>query len=428
MLRSRWVGGTDAARAAPHDGLLGCRCGANIEAVQRTLGHASAAMTPDVYAGLSGDDLDDLLDRLDRAAMAAAANQVRADEPRDDGRAAVGAAVGAAGKALTCTFSGGPGQIRTGDTRFRKPMLYPLSYGAVGSCPGARVPDRFRSAAGVPTPVRSSARRSGPGPQRSRTEPRDDHRPADRHPDPRPRGAPRARRAPGDGASRAPAARRLARRCRVVPGRLRRGAAARRPQPGARPARARPAGRRRRARGPARRGGARPEAGGRAGRPGSTTSCSTTPARPRSTGRRPCRAAGRRTSPTSWSAPCSTPSGPARSSGARTRGSGWPRRWTWCPAPSTATRTAPSTACAAPPVAHLSAVVDRPPADLGRPGRGQPGRRRCRAGAGHREPCHRHRVADGEAVVGVPVAWHSSPPPSGPVAALAAWRAHAAGR
>jgi hypothetical protein len=26
---------------------------------------------------------------------------------------------------------GGPGRIRTSDTRFRKPLLYPLSYGAV---------------------------------------------------------------------------------------------------------------------------------------------------------------------------------------------------------------------------------------------------------------------------------------------------------
>ena len=46
------------------------------------LGHASAAMTLDVYAGLFGDDLDDLADRLDRAAMAAAADQVRTDRPR----------------------------------------------------------------------------------------------------------------------------------------------------------------------------------------------------------------------------------------------------------------------------------------------------------------------------------------------------------
>ena len=30
--------------------------------------------------------------------------------------------------ALTCTYTGALGVIRTRDTRFRKPMLYPLSY------------------------------------------------------------------------------------------------------------------------------------------------------------------------------------------------------------------------------------------------------------------------------------------------------------
>jgi integrase len=42
--------------------------GANVEAVQRMLGHAFAAMTLDVYAGLFGDDLDEVADRLDATA------------------------------------------------------------------------------------------------------------------------------------------------------------------------------------------------------------------------------------------------------------------------------------------------------------------------------------------------------------------------
>lgn len=41
------------------------RSGANVKTVQRQLGHASAAMTLDVYADLFDDDLDDLRDRLD---------------------------------------------------------------------------------------------------------------------------------------------------------------------------------------------------------------------------------------------------------------------------------------------------------------------------------------------------------------------------
>ncbi|MFG2007877.1 tyrosine-type recombinase/integrase [Micromonospora sp. NPDC048868] len=51
--------------------------GANVKAVQRMLGHASAAMTLDVYADLFEDDLDQVADRLDRAAARAAADSVR---------------------------------------------------------------------------------------------------------------------------------------------------------------------------------------------------------------------------------------------------------------------------------------------------------------------------------------------------------------
>lgn len=39
--------------------------GANVKAVQRMLGHASAAMTLDIYAGLFGDELDGVADALD---------------------------------------------------------------------------------------------------------------------------------------------------------------------------------------------------------------------------------------------------------------------------------------------------------------------------------------------------------------------------
>jgi len=36
-----------------------------VKAVQRMLGHASAAITLDVYSGLFDDDLDGLAERLD---------------------------------------------------------------------------------------------------------------------------------------------------------------------------------------------------------------------------------------------------------------------------------------------------------------------------------------------------------------------------
>jgi hypothetical protein len=53
--------------------------GANVKAVQRMLGHASAAMTLDVYADLFEDDLDQVADRLDQAAARATADSVRTD-------------------------------------------------------------------------------------------------------------------------------------------------------------------------------------------------------------------------------------------------------------------------------------------------------------------------------------------------------------
>lgn len=43
---------------------LAISAGANVKAVQRMLGHASAAMTLDVYAGLFDADLDGMADRL----------------------------------------------------------------------------------------------------------------------------------------------------------------------------------------------------------------------------------------------------------------------------------------------------------------------------------------------------------------------------
>lgn len=40
-----------------------------MKAVQRMLGHASAAMTLDVYAGLFADDLDAVAEALDQVAV-----------------------------------------------------------------------------------------------------------------------------------------------------------------------------------------------------------------------------------------------------------------------------------------------------------------------------------------------------------------------
>jgi integrase len=72
-----------AVRAAGLDGLtphelrhtaasLAVAAGTSVKDVQRMLGHASAAMTLDVYAGLFEDALDDLGDRLDATARESA--------------------------------------------------------------------------------------------------------------------------------------------------------------------------------------------------------------------------------------------------------------------------------------------------------------------------------------------------------------------
>lgn len=79
---------TPAARAAGLDGLsphdlrhtaasLAIAAGANVKVVQQMLGHASAAMTLDVYAGLFGDDLDAVADSLDAAARRSGADILR---------------------------------------------------------------------------------------------------------------------------------------------------------------------------------------------------------------------------------------------------------------------------------------------------------------------------------------------------------------
>jgi integrase len=59
----------DLVRLVPHDlrhtaASLAISAGANVKAVQKMLGHASAAMTLDVYADLFDDDLDAVGDAL----------------------------------------------------------------------------------------------------------------------------------------------------------------------------------------------------------------------------------------------------------------------------------------------------------------------------------------------------------------------------
>ncbi len=56
---------------------LAVAAGANVKVVQRMLGHASAAMTLDVYTGLFAEDLDSVAERLDVAAAQSRADSLR---------------------------------------------------------------------------------------------------------------------------------------------------------------------------------------------------------------------------------------------------------------------------------------------------------------------------------------------------------------
>lgn len=73
-------------KISPHDlrhtaASLAISAGANVKAVQRMLGHASASMTLDTYADLFDDDLDRVSDALDRARSDSV---VSIPLPRDD--------------------------------------------------------------------------------------------------------------------------------------------------------------------------------------------------------------------------------------------------------------------------------------------------------------------------------------------------------
>jgi hypothetical protein len=58
--------------------------GANVLAVQRLLGHKSAAMTLDTYADLFDSDLDAVADRLDTIACAAGVSTLFPQPPGAD--------------------------------------------------------------------------------------------------------------------------------------------------------------------------------------------------------------------------------------------------------------------------------------------------------------------------------------------------------
>ncbi|ROR81102.1 Site-specific recombinase XerD [Plantibacter flavus] len=80
-------------RLTPHDlkhtaASLAVSAGANVKALQRMLGHKSAAMTLDTYADLFDDDLDSVATRLDEHAAASNVGKVWAHAPQRGSRSA----------------------------------------------------------------------------------------------------------------------------------------------------------------------------------------------------------------------------------------------------------------------------------------------------------------------------------------------------
>jgi hypothetical protein len=100
---------------------LAISAGANVKAVQRMLGHASAAMTLDTYADLFEDDLDAVASALDqaRASSVAVEMQSRAGQPSpDDPQEARKYAAERGVK------KGAPGGIRTPNRFLRTELLF----------------------------------------------------------------------------------------------------------------------------------------------------------------------------------------------------------------------------------------------------------------------------------------------------------------
>jgi integrase len=120
----------------PHDlrhtaASLAISIGANVKAVQRMLGHASAAMTLDVYSDLFDDDLDSVGVALSAAATPGSVGKMWANAPATDlaNQEQIATATPKPSKHMGSSGDtyGGPRRARTDDQRIKSPMLYQLS-------------------------------------------------------------------------------------------------------------------------------------------------------------------------------------------------------------------------------------------------------------------------------------------------------------
>ncbi|WP_375407414.1 tyrosine-type recombinase/integrase [uncultured Amnibacterium sp.] len=158
-------------RMTPHDlrhtaASLAIQSGANMKAVQRMLGHASAAMTLDVYADLFDDDLDLVANRLNEGlgrtdvgkmwANGTSDKRVNPHDPRSYGDR------GGSAHAVAVGFEACAGPHRQGP-KGRDPSTggLPRSFGPLASHP------RYRSNVAKTWPPRGQARRVTGRPRRS---------------------------------------------------------------------------------------------------------------------------------------------------------------------------------------------------------------------------------------------------------------------
>ena len=125
-------------------------------AVQSCMGHASAAMTLDRYS----PPLRRRAGIRRRPALRGSRAQCCAPLAPPGGRDTPSSRLRTL---LACGLAGGPGRIRTCGTRFRKPLLYPLSYGAPwrAAVPCAAAGERLSGASGNTRHTRLVTKREG---------------------------------------------------------------------------------------------------------------------------------------------------------------------------------------------------------------------------------------------------------------------------
>lgn len=105
---------------------------------RRRLGpHAPATPTTQGVVGEANRALRQLRNRTDITIGATQQREVRPEWWGPDGPPLLVSATGVSDRAVYLVFSGAPGRDRTCDLRFRKPLLYPLSYGGGTSARGS---------------------------------------------------------------------------------------------------------------------------------------------------------------------------------------------------------------------------------------------------------------------------------------------------